>query len=219
MLKRYLKKLFSAPAVQWIAAFALYLYINFAFATSRWRVDERSAQIIRTQGKKIYTFWHGDLIFMPCFRLKGEKVKVLISHHRDGAIITKVLYFFRIGVVRGSSRRGSIGATRSSLEALEQGFVLTITPDGPKGPRHVAKSGAAYLAQESGAIIIPMHWSSSRVKVLNTWDKFALPLPFGRGEFKAGEPIRIAPEADVLESSKFLEISLNKIRCDLNNGT
>ena len=47
-----------------------------------------------------------------------------------------------------------------------------------------------------GVPIVPITYATSRRRVLRTWDRFHLALPFGRGVFLWGEPIEIAAELD-----------------------
>ena len=51
-------------------------------------------------------------------------------------------------------------------------------------------------------------------KLLRTWDRFLLPLPFGRGLFLYGEPIRVSREAGAGEQEETrlrLEEALNRL--------
>ena len=82
------------------------------------------------------------------------------------------------------------------LKRLEAGDCVGITPDGPRGPAMVASSGIVNLARLAGAPIVPIVFATSRRKVLNSWDRFHLALPFGRGVFVWGEPIEIAADLD-----------------------
>lgn len=67
------------------------------------------------------------------------------------------------------------------VELLIAGEHVAITPDGPRGPRRVAAPGVARLAALSGALVLPFAAQTSRRRVLRTWDRMVLPLPFGRG--------------------------------------
>jgi len=52
------------------------------------------------------------------------------------------------------------------------------------------------VARVSGVPIIPCSYSARSRKVLGTWDRFIIPLPFTRGVIVWGEPIYIARDAD-----------------------
>ena len=56
-----------------------------------------------------------------------------------------------------ASRKGVI-ALRQLVDALAAGSNVLITPDGPRGPRLSSSSpGIIFVAQKSGAAIVPMH--------------------------------------------------------------
>jgi len=75
------------------------------------------------------------------------------------------------------------------LKTLRKGEVIGITPDGPRGPCQVASPGIITLAKLAHVDIIPVTFSTSRCVRLATWDRFHLPLPFGRGVFLHGAPL------------------------------
>ena len=58
--------------------------------------------------------------------------------------------------------------------------IICITNDGPKGPRHIAKKRSLEIAKQYNAQIIAISGDSTKKWVLNTWDKFYLPKPFGK---------------------------------------
>ena len=62
----------------------------------------------------IFAFWHNRLFLMP-FAGRDRKVAVLISRHRDGELISRIMKSFGFDSVRGSSTRGGRAALRRSL--------------------------------------------------------------------------------------------------------
>jgi lysophospholipid acyltransferase (LPLAT)-like uncharacterized protein len=106
------------------------------------------------------------------------------------------------------------------LKSLKSGQCVGITPDGPKGPRMRASSGIVNLAKLAGVPILPATFSTSRRKLLGSWDRFAVALPFSRGVFVWGDPITVTRNADEpeLESARRLvEASLNAITVDADS--
>jgi len=79
---------------------------------------------------------------------------------------------------------------------VEKGGCMAITPDGPRGPRMRAGPGAVKLARAAGAPLLPLGWSTTNAIVFKSWDRFFLPLPFGRGVIIWGEPVQVPAEAD-----------------------
>ena len=139
---------------------------------------------------------------------------MLISAHRDGRIIADAVTYFGVQSIPGSTRRGGSAALRRMLKRLAAGECVGITPDGPRGPATVASGGIVNLARLAGAPIVPIVCATSRRTVLNSWDRFHLALPFGRGVFVWGEPIEIASDLDAagLEQARLLvETRMNEM--------
>ncbi len=137
----------------------------------------------------IFTFWHRHIFFV-IFRFKNSGARPLISHSRDGEIVSQIAEEFGMNPVRGSSSSGGARAFLKLLEFLktEKSDIL-ITADGPKGPIREIKDGTILLALKTHSAIVPISWHSSRVKVFKkTWDRFMIPLPFSHITFSYGEP-------------------------------
>ncbi|OPY70213.1 MAG: hypothetical protein A4E63_01726 [Syntrophorhabdus sp. PtaU1.Bin050] len=114
----------------------------------------------------IFCFWHGRLLMMPFANFRGRG-KVLISRHRDGELIARVMGYFRIGSIRGSYRKGTVSSLREIMTDLKNGFDVAITPDGPKGPRYQIKDGIVELARLTGKAIVPLTYSASKKKLFS----------------------------------------------------
>jgi hypothetical protein len=140
----------------------------------------------------IFAFWHGDLLMQPYlyyqFR-KTPKAKVLISDHFDGQIIARIMTFFRLGTIHGSTTRGGAKVLIQGLKSLSQGYDIGITPDGPKGPRYTVSDGVVVMAQKRQAKVIVYSCVPSSYWQLGSWDRFVIPKPFGILNFYASEPI------------------------------
>ena len=121
---------------------------------------------------------------------------MLISAHRDGRIIADAVSYFGIAAIAGSTRRGGSAALRTMLKKLKDGDCVAITPDGPSGPAMRASIGIVNAARLAQVPIVPITYATSRRRMLASWDRFHVALPFGRGIFLWGEPIEIAAELD-----------------------
>ncbi len=190
------KKILKHPLVQALAAWLLAGVIRLAFITSskKRHIHPEALPYMRGEKNAIFAFWHGRMMLMPCFEPPGRKMRVLISGHRDGQLISKVIAHFGEETITGSSSRGGRGAVAALMQALEKGENISITPDGPRGPFQEAAPGITRLAAMTGYPIIPVTYSSSHHKRLRSWDRFMLALPFGHVIFLAGAPITAAPE-------------------------
>ncbi len=171
--------------------------------------EERVMQFWNRDEKVIVAFWHNRLLLMGyCYH--GEGIKTLISQHKDGELIARILKKLGFGSIRGSSTRGGAAAMREMVKAVKS-YDIAITPDGPKGPRYVAQEGVIALARLTGRPIMPLTFGSSRKKVFGSWDSFNLPYPFSRGVFMWGEPIYVKKEDDMEEKRKELEGKLREM--------
>jgi lysophospholipid acyltransferase (LPLAT)-like uncharacterized protein len=194
MLRRVVKH----PAVQRAGIGALGLYLDFALRTTRWTLDGESHVAPHIAGAPaVVAFWHERLPLMPMLWLIARQrgapkgVHVLVSRHRDGRLIGALVRRFRVGVVHGSSSRGGPAGLRTLAGLLGGGYLVAITPDGPRGPRRRAAPGVAQLAELAAVPVLPCAAQTTRRITLATWDGMVLPLPFGRGVIVCAEPIRV----------------------------
>ncbi|UCH74693.1 MAG: lysophospholipid acyltransferase family protein [Rhodospirillales bacterium] len=192
------RKILRSDAMMGLACFLGALYIRLVRYTGRWRIEgEDVPESLRVAGKPfIIAFWHGRLMMMPYSWRRADLVHMLISGHRDGRLISQTVKHFAIESVVGSTSRGGAPALRNLIRLMRQGGVVGITPDGPRGPRMRVAEGTVALARLSGAPIVPATFSASRRRVMNSWDRFVLPLPFARGIFLWGDPIDVPRDAD-----------------------
>jgi lysophospholipid acyltransferase (LPLAT)-like uncharacterized protein len=195
------------------------LYIRFVYLTGRWQViNGGHAQALWDQGKPfILAFWHGRILMMPKSWRASVPIHMLISQHRDGQLIARTVSHFGIDTVQGSTTRGGSAALRSMLKFLKTGECVGITPDGPKGPRMRASDGIVAVARLSQVPILPATFATSRRKLLHSWDRFAIALPFSVGVFVWADPILVAKDADdtAMEAARLaVEDSLNAITRD-----
>ena len=78
---------------------------------------------------------------------------MLISGHRDGQLVSRSIGYFGAKTVVGSKSRGGAGAALEIVRLLRRGEVIAVTPDGPRGPRKQAKTGAFSVALKNNALI------------------------------------------------------------------
>lgn len=148
-----------------------------------------------TREPTIYACWHEAVLVTALYR---GKVHVLISHHSDGELITKVCENFRIGVVRGSTTRGGIAAMMELIQVSKRSHLL-LTPDGPRGPRRRVQPGIIYLASRAKIPIVPSGVGYSGCWRANSWDRFIIPKPFARVHVVSDTPIHVPADIDLHE--------------------
>jgi lysophospholipid acyltransferase (LPLAT)-like uncharacterized protein len=160
----------------------------------------------------IWVFWHGRLLMMPMASYGGKKLSFLVSPHRDGQVVGKALKRFGFHAILGSTNRRGFSGFKQMVNARESD--IAIVPDGPRGPRRRVQIGVIELAKLTGKAILPLSFSASKRKILNTWDQFLLPYPFSKGVFVWGEPIEVDPNgerAHLEEKRILLENRLNEL--------
>lgn len=165
-------------------------------ATCRMSYDgEGHWQALRDAGRPwVWCLWHGTML-SPIWRHSNEGVIALVSEHRDGEYITRVLQNLGYGTARGSSTRGGAKGLRGLLRAARSGRVLAITPDGPQGPREEMKAGPLVAAQRGGLPIICIGVGMSNPWRASSWDRFSIPKPFSRVHLSYGAPIEVSADA------------------------
>jgi len=126
--------------------------------------------------------WHGKIFFHIFFPWQN-RAKVLISESDDGEILSRILAKFSFSFVRGSSNKGGKKARSGIIDALNSGWDIIITPDGPRGPYHTVKPGAFDTALELNVPLFLVISVGSKGKELKMWDKFFIPFPFSKSYY------------------------------------
>jgi len=143
----------------------------------------------------IFAIWHNRLlmlprVFDPCFPTRQSFG--LISASRDGDLVSILIERSGYGTIRGSSSRKGVSALRQLVDTLAGGSNVLFTPDGPRGPVYEASQGVVFLAQKTGAPVVPIHMEYSSCWRLKSWDRFIVPHPFAKLRAIFGMPLRIA---------------------------
>lgn len=165
----------------------------------------------RAKGERvIFAFWHGRLLMMP-FAYPGTTATILISQHRDGEYITRIAKRLGFAVERGSATRGGARAFRKLVHALKAGRDVVVTPDGPKGPARLVKSGVIELSRLSGMPIVPVAFGGHPGIVLWSWDRFLIPYPGARGVYVWGPPLYVPPDLSKAEAARFQSLLADRL--------
>jgi len=232
-----IKKILRSRLFHLFAASFFFLYFKFIQITCRITIDNQKAldDLLDSNTPIVIMTWHGRLFMTPyimTLNKKRRRIFTVISRHNDGAMIARALDMFGFDHVRGSSNRtkehkkgpqnrGGSTILRHALTILRNGDILCITPDGPTGPRMRLKPNILPIAQRTNATIITIAFSSSRAKIVKSWDRFMLPLPFSRLHIVIGDPTPLDEKStngdsnhtnsDLKNTGKILENQLNTI--------
>jgi lysophospholipid acyltransferase (LPLAT)-like uncharacterized protein len=166
-----------------------------------WRFDatlpEGADDVLQRRRAVVIVLWHEELLPI-LWRHRGLGISAVVSIARDGQYLADAAGRLGYDLIRGSSRRGATQALLGALRALEERRSVAFTPDGPIGPRRVAKAGAAAAAQRAGVPIVPIRAVVSRAWRFKSWDRFVVPKPFARVGIRYGELIDVGPGEDGL---------------------
>lgn len=215
------------PFLMWLIGWAVPAWIRLVHATTRWEVlGEKNYQAaLQMKDGFIVAFWHSRIAMMIPVRQKHDgRFFFMSSDNREGDMMIHAVRPFRIEFARGSARnvkkkdknKGGSAAFLVLLKALREGAAVGLTPDGPRGPRQVCQPGIVALANKSGKPVLPVACAVRRSHIFNSWDRFHLPLPFSRGCYVYGEPVKVAAETpEELEQVRLqIEQALNRVTAE-----
>lgn len=204
-----MKKLIRQPWVQFLLGWALTGYLMLILRTTRWTHVglERLEPMINSDQGALGLFFHGRLpicLGMAETWWRKEKRRAMISPSADGEFLAQALERIGYPAVRMSSAkqgdaqkaRAVVAAFREAMTWVDEGGVLIITPDGPRGPNEVIALGALQIARRTGAPVFLTGLAAAPCLRLNTWDRVMLAAPFGRGVTIWEGPFHVPPDAD-----------------------
>ncbi|MBA3830777.1 MAG: lysophospholipid acyltransferase family protein [Chthoniobacterales bacterium] len=180
---------------RWLIAFGHRLLQIWA-RTLRFQIEDRANVIGAAPNERyIGALWHNRLLLLPFVikrYLPERRGAALISASGDGALLADLVARFDFAVVRGSSSRQGASAIRQLADVIANGKDVVMTPDGPRGPAYELGQGIIFLAQQSGAEVVPINMEYSSCWRLKSWDRFILPRPFSKVCVIFGKPHRVA---------------------------
>jgi hypothetical protein len=207
LLKTFLKYTIPPLAAGFIYSFGKTLALTI--------LNEDSHAELRKQFPNlIYAFWHGRLLLLV-YSHRNREITVLVSQSQDGEYISRILLLAGFRTARGSSSRGGARGMSGLIKAIREGYDVGITPDGPRGPARQVQPGVIYLAQHTGAPVVPVTTSAQYCKRFASWDRFLVPYPFSKAVVIFGEPFFVPPNTSEQEIAAYQE----KLQKELNRIT
>ena len=211
--KRKMKKIFKHKYFQLFLGWTISFYIKLCFQTSIWLT--KNSKVVEKHIKKnksfIVCFWHNRLL-MTVFCWKwSEEFKMLISGHSDGKIISKAVSYFGIQTITGSSRKNNLSSLKEILKQIDNGSIIGITPDGPRGPSGKVKDGLMSLLKKTKVPVLPLSYSAKFKFTLQTWDKFIFVTPFNKFVAVWGNPFQFDKNRTLAENKLILEKEIKRV--------
>jgi lysophospholipid acyltransferase (LPLAT)-like uncharacterized protein len=176
--------------------------------------EEEENHFKNLTGPYILTLWHGRIFYLFYYLRRHPDYFLLISPSEDGDLLARLAWLMGYSVIRGSTYKKAVPAARSLIKVLRRNKRIIVIADGSRGPRCVAQTGSIQLAGITGVPIFPMTYGSNYKMVLNSWDRFVIPMPFSRCALHFSSPISVARKSSEQEiKSKRLELenALNRI--------
>ena len=200
--------------------FAGYWFIRLIGSTLRVCVSyEQGAQHTLDERPLIASFWHSCMI-PATYIWRGFGIQVMSSNSYDGEYMGRIIHKLGFVAVKGSSSRNAVRALLGLRRALEEGWTVAFTLDGPRGPRRKVKPGPVALARSSGVSLTMFHAAVDKAWVLNSWDRMLIPVPFSRVLVRFGKLIPVpadATDADLERYSAELQASLDRV-CEFSEA-
>jgi lysophospholipid acyltransferase (LPLAT)-like uncharacterized protein len=162
-----------------------------------WRF--RKSGFLQFQRPLLVVLWHSRIL--PLLALhKQEGLVLLISRHRDGGYLADLAESWGYRSVRGSTKRGGEIGLLGIVRALQDGAMVAMTPDGPRGPALRVQPGAVAAAQHAGVPIMAAGARTASAWYLRSWDRMCIPKPFAAIDVEYSDLIQIAPGKDGLRA-------------------
>jgi lysophospholipid acyltransferase (LPLAT)-like uncharacterized protein len=173
--------------------------------------DRSVDPVLGVGGPRIYVFWHENIL-APLY-LRGHcNLAMLLSQHRDAEILARVAYHLGFDCVRGSTYRGGARAIWELFDRSKWQH-LTMTPDGPRGPRRRMAPGPVFLASRLQLPLVLMGFGYDRPWRAKSWDRFAVPRPFSRARAVMGPPLMLPPNMNRTQIEDHCERAEHLLNC------
>jgi lysophospholipid acyltransferase (LPLAT)-like uncharacterized protein len=205
--RRRTRRLVARPLAR-VAATALprvyTVWMAFVWRTSR--VEDaglgRLRDLVAAHGGCVALVFHEDALLSAwaCRRL-GLRPVTLVSRSDAGEVASRILARCGFEVLRGGSSRRASRHRPLALLALirhlrrQPPALCAVSVDGSHGPRRSLKAGGLALARAARKPIVLARIASRPCLRLPTWDRLALPLPFGRIRLELRGPYPLPEDA------------------------
>ena len=197
-----------------LIVWAGYWFIRLLCPTLRVSVSyEEGAQKTLDERPLVASFWH-ECMIPATYLFRNMGIRVMSSFSYDGEYMGRIIRRFGFVAVKGSSSRNPVRALLGLRRALEEGWTVAFTLDGPRGPRRKVKPGPAGLACSAGVAMTTFHAAVDKAWVLKSWDHMMIPKPFSRVLVRVGKLIPVpadASDADLERYSAELQATLDRV--------
>ena len=216
-IKRGIRWVIRTPIILSTISFLAYAYTWLIGKTCKFELhgQQEFEDLIAENNGGIFVAWHGRALMLPFFWRNTRMMKALVSPHYDGRIIAGMLKRYHIYSIDGSSDRRAVSAAMDVVKELENGTVVSLISDGPRGPNMRLNKSVIYFAQKTGKPIMGFTYSTEKAKIVQkSWDKMLLPKLFSKGVVYGTKPMFVPQDANDGELEKLrqqFEDELNQL--------
>lgn len=224
IFKDKLKAIGKKKAVLEIIGGLAFMYTWLVGKTGKFEVcgQKEFEGLIAAHDGGIFVTWHGRALMLPYFWRNTRLMKALVSPHQDGRIIAKLLRGYHILSIDGSSDRHALGAALEIVKELNEGTVVSLISDGPRGPRMRLNKSVIYFAQKTGKPVMGFTYSARGAKVAKkSWDAMLIPKLFSNGVVLGTKPLFVPKDATEEEMEKLrvmFEDELNALTAEADKA-
>jgi lysophospholipid acyltransferase (LPLAT)-like uncharacterized protein len=197
-----------------LIVWAGYWFIRLLGPTLRVSVSyEEGAQKTLDQRPLVASFWH-ECMIPAAYLFRDMGIRVMSSFSYDGEYMGRIIRRFGFVAVKGSSSRNPVRALLGLRRALDEGWTVAFTLDGPRGPRRKVKPGPAGLARSSGLAMTTFHAAVENAWVLRSWDHMMIPKPFSRVLVRVARLMPVLSDTSDEELKRYtdeLQASLDRV--------
>lgn len=166
-----------------------------------WRIKTNSIEI---EPNSIVGFWHSRMLPAWYF-FKNQSPYAVVSKSKDGEILSALLESWGIKLIRGSSSKDGKEVLENIIEKVSTNLIL-MTPDGPRGPKEEFKAGIFIASQRAQKPFYFIEININHKYIFKkAWDKFELPLPFTKIEFKIKGAYNVPSNLNKEELSEYIK--------------
>ena len=151
--------------------------------------EENLIKLLNSGKPIMLCVWHGRLLYPSWYIRFHAKIHIVSSKHPDSEILGNILKYWGYTLIKGSTKKGGMKVIKEMTKIFDNGGMIAITNDGPRGPAKIAKPGSIKLALQHNAYIISMSCCASKYWNIPSWDKTMIPQPFSTIHVKFDEPM------------------------------
>jgi lysophospholipid acyltransferase (LPLAT)-like uncharacterized protein len=181
---------------------------NSIFVTCRWKIVGLDSfnEALKKNRPILLCLWHEHLVCVSrYFKKTTLNLYAVSSTHFDSEILAKILFSWKIKLIRGSSTHGWSSVLKQMIVLFKKASTLVaLTNDGPQGPARIAKEGSLSVAKKYNAQIISIAAKSTKSWRLHSWDKTLLPKPFSTIYIKFSKVYPDGQEVNANQITKFI---------------